>query len=79
MSENLKKFLELVSADKDLDAKALACNELGEEEGKLALIALAKENGIELTLERVRGNAAAPVPAPDPPEPVDSEGGGAGV
>ena len=50
MSENLKKFLELVASNKELEAKALACNELGEEKGKIALIELAKENGIELTL-----------------------------
>ena len=49
MSENLKKFLELLANDKELEAKALACNELGEEKGKVALMALAKENGIELT------------------------------
>ena len=49
MSENLKKFLELLASNKELEAKALACNELGEEKGKEALIALAKENGIELT------------------------------
>ena len=49
MSENLKKFLELISSNKELEAKALACNELGEEKGKAALIALAKECGIELT------------------------------
>ena len=36
-------------------------------------------DGIELTLERVRGNAAAPDPDPDPPTPVDTEGGGQGV
>ena len=49
MSENLKKFLDLIGSDKELEAKALACNELGEEKGKEALNALAKENGIELT------------------------------
>ena len=50
MSENLKKFLDLLGSDKELEAKALACNELGEEKGRLALIELAKECGIELTL-----------------------------
>ena len=49
MSENLKKFLDLIGSDKELEAKALACNELGEEKGRLALIELAKECGIELT------------------------------
>ena len=49
MSENLKKFLELITSDKELEKKALACNDLGEEKGKLAMIELAKENGIELT------------------------------
>ena len=34
MSENLKKFLELLASDKELEAKALACNELDEEKGK---------------------------------------------
>ena len=51
MSENLKKFLDLIGSDKELEAKALACNELGEEKGRLALIELAKECGIELTLK----------------------------
>ena len=49
MSENLKKFLDLLGSDKELEAKALACNELGEEKGKEAMLALAKECGIELT------------------------------
>ena len=49
MSENLKKFLELIASNKELEAKALACNELGEEKGKVAMLALAKECGIELT------------------------------
>ena len=49
MSENLKKFLSLIANDKELEAKALACNELGEEKGKQAMLELAKENGIELT------------------------------
>ena len=49
MSENLKKFLDLIANNKELEAKALACNELGEEKGRLALIELAKECGIELT------------------------------
>ena len=49
MSENLKKFLALIATNKELEAKALACNELGEEKGKLAMIELAKECGIELT------------------------------
>lgn len=49
MSENLKKFLDLIASNKELEAKALACNELGEEKGRLALIELAKECGIELT------------------------------
>ena len=45
MSENLKKFLDLIANDKELEAKALACKEKGKE----ALLALAKEYGIELT------------------------------
>ena len=43
MSENLKKFLDMIANDKELEAKALACNELGEEKGKLAMLELAKE------------------------------------
>jgi predicted ribosomally synthesized peptide with nif11-like leader len=50
MSENLKNFLELIASNKELEKKALATNELGEEKGKAAMLALAKENGIELTL-----------------------------
>ena len=49
MSENLKKFLALIASNKELEKKALACNELGEEKCKLAFLELAKENGIELT------------------------------
>ena len=49
MSENLKKFLDLLGSDKELEAKALACNEQGEEKGREAMLALAKECGIELT------------------------------
>ena len=43
MSENLKKFPDMIANDKELEAKALACNELGEEKGKLAMLELAKE------------------------------------
>ena len=43
MSENLKKFLDMIAYDKELEAKALACNELGKEKGKLAMLELAKE------------------------------------
>ena len=49
MSENLKKFLDLIGSDKELEAKALACKELGEEKGAEAMLALAKEYGIDLT------------------------------
>ena len=35
MSENLKKFLDLIASNKELEAKALACNELGKEKGKV--------------------------------------------
>ena len=49
MSENLKKFLDMIASDKELEAKALACKELGEEKGAEAMLALAKEYGIELT------------------------------
>ena len=74
MSETMKKFLATVSADKDLQAKALACTEMGEEEGKKALIALAKEIGFELTM--------ADFEKPDSEEldddDLDSVAGGAG-
>ena len=50
MSENLKKFLALVAGNKELEAKLMACNGLGDEtKVKQAAIKLAKENGIELT------------------------------
>ena len=64
MSENLKKFSDMIANDKELEAKALACNELGEEKGRLALIELAKECGIELTEAQ-----AASIFAPDA-EPI---------
>ena len=50
--ENTGRFLDTASVEKlnkELEAKALAANELGEEKGKLAMIELAKECGIELT------------------------------
>ena len=59
MSENLKKFLDLIASNKELEAKALACNELGEEKGKQAFIELAKENGIEITLADFEKKEAA--------------------
>ena len=49
MSENLKKFLELVSKDEALKQKAMACNDMEKEDAIRASIALAKEVGIELT------------------------------
>ena len=50
MSENLKKFLALVAGNKELEAKLMASNGLGDEtKVKQAAIKLAKENGIELT------------------------------
>ncbi|MGN0154816.1 MAG: Nif11-like leader peptide family RiPP precursor [Lachnospiraceae bacterium] len=49
MSENLKKFLELVSKDETLKQKVLACNEMEKEDAIRTSIALAKEVGIELT------------------------------
>ena len=59
MSENLKKFLDLIASNKELEAKALACNEMDEEKGKQALIELAKENGIELIAADFEKKAAA--------------------
>lgn len=49
MSENLKKFLELVSKDEALKQKAMACNDMEKEDAIRVSIALAKEVGIELT------------------------------
>ena len=54
MSENLKKFLDLIGSDKELEAKALACNELDEEKGREAMLALAKECGIAESEEFTR-------------------------
>ncbi len=59
MSENLKKFLDLIASNKELEAKVLACNEMDEEKGKQTLIDLAKENGIEITLADFEKKAAA--------------------
>ena len=49
MSENLKQFFDLMNNDPEIKEKALACNELGKEKGLLALIELAKEQGMELS------------------------------
>ena len=58
MSENLKKFLELVASNKELEAKVMACNDLSADEAKAAMIRLAKENGIELTVSDFEKKAA---------------------
>ena len=75
MSENLKKFLELISSNKEISEKALACNELGEEKGKLALIELAKENGIELTAADME---EVPAPRELDDDELDAVAGGGG-
>ena len=49
MSENLKQFFNLLANNPEIKEKALACNELGKENGLLALIELAKEQGMELS------------------------------
>ena len=49
MSENMKKFLELVSKDENLKKKALAFNNMETAKAIQAVIAFAKELGIELT------------------------------
>ena len=49
MSENLKQFFHLLANNPEIKEKALACNELGKEKGLLALIELAKEQGMELS------------------------------
>ena len=77
MSENLKKFLELIASNKELEAKALACNELGEEKGRLALIELAKENGIELA-EADFAKKAAPASGELSDDELDAVAGGGG-
>ena len=76
MSENFKKFLELISSNKELETKALACNDLEEEKGKLALIELAKENGIELT-DADFEKKAAPASGELSDDELDAVAGGA--
>ncbi len=49
MSENMKKFLELVSKDENLKQKMLAFNDMEPADAIQAGIALAKEHGIELS------------------------------
>ena len=49
MSENLKKFLELVSEDENMKQKVLACNDMEKGDAVRDCIALAKKVGIELT------------------------------
>ena len=49
MSENMKKFLEMVSKDENLKQKAMAYNDMETDKAIQAGIALAKELGIELT------------------------------
>ena len=49
MSDNMKKFLELVSKDENLKQKTLAFNDMEPEKAIRASIALAKELGIELS------------------------------
>ncbi len=78
MSENLKKFLSLIANDKELEAKALACNELGEEKGKQAMLELAKENGIELTAADLE-KKAEPVSGELDDNELDAVAGGSGV
>lgn len=74
MSVGLKPEIKIVLAH-DFEYQG---EDLAEFEGVLYRILrtyITEADGVELTLERVRGNAAAPVPEPDPPEPVDTEGG----
>ena len=77
MSENLKKFLDLIGSDKELEAKALACNELGEEKGREAMLALAKECGIELTAADFE-KKAEPASGELDDDELDAVAGGAG-
>ena len=49
MSDNLKKFLELVSKDENLKQKMQSFNEMEPKKAIQASIALAKELGIELS------------------------------
>ena len=48
MSDNMKKFLELVSKDENLKQKLQACNDMEPADAISTSIALAKELGIEL-------------------------------
>ena len=48
MSENMKKFLELVSKDENLKKKMMELNDMEPEKAVQASIAFAKEHGIEL-------------------------------
>ena len=49
MSDNMKKFLELVSKDENLKQRMQACNDMEPADAIHAGIALAKELGIELS------------------------------
>ncbi len=49
MSENMKKFLELVSKDENLKQRMQVCNDMEPEKAIQAGIALAKELGIDLS------------------------------
>ena len=51
MTENMKKWLELVSQNEDLQKKLVSLQDKTIEQQKAAAIALAKENGITLTDE----------------------------
>ena len=78
LSVGLKPAIKIVLAH-DFEYQGESLAELDGVQYRILRTYVTEADGIELTLERVRGNAAAPVPAPDPPEPVDSEGGGTGV
>ena len=49
MTENAKKWLELLSQNKELQKKLLEVKDKSPDQQKLAVTALAKENGITLT------------------------------
>ena len=51
MTENMKKWLELVSGDKALQEKLMKLQNEAPEQQKVTVIRMAKENGVVLTAE----------------------------
>ena len=78
MSENLKKFLAMIADNKELEAKVIECNKLGEAEVKQVMIKLAKENGIELA-EADFEKKAEPISRELSDDELDAVAGGGGA